>query len=81
MVYIVEFIIMIILTGIYFNFILPYCLQQLLDDSFNNLINKNMIKNVTDYDIINYINASYLHENIVVIDKINYTNNNIYIYK
>ena len=77
MIYFIEFVIMVILTGIYCNLILPYCLQQLFNDSSNNLLTKN----VTDYNIVtNYINASYLHENIVVIEKINYTNNNIYIY-
>jgi len=82
MVYFIEFIIMILLAVLYFNFILPYCLQNLLDNMSNDLPTNNFTKNINNYYNVNdYINSSYLDDNSIVISNINYTNNNIYIYK
>lgn len=79
MVCFIEFIIMTLLAVLYFNFILPYCLQNLLYEVSNDFTTKNI---TSDNDIFkNYINVSYLDDNYIVIHNINYTNNNIYIYK
>ena len=60
------------LATLYFNFILPYYYYEinLFDKPSNNFVNKKFINNITTSDTIN---------DFINIDKINYTNKNIYI--
>ena len=73
---------MTLLATLYFNFILPYSYYyyeiNLFDKTSNNLANQkfvsqNFVNNITNSD------PCYLDENFIVIDKINYTNKNVYI--
>jgi len=71
---------MILLATLYFNFILPYYQIKLFDKPYKNLVKKNFINNITNLDADNnFINISYLDEDFIVFDKINYTNKNVYI--
>lgn len=72
MLYFIEFLIMTLLATLYFNFILPYYYYEinLFDKTSNNLANQKVMNNITN---------SNADENFIVIDKINYTNKNVYI--
>jgi hypothetical protein len=78
---IIEFIIMLVLAVIYFKFILPYYINNLNKEK-NNLANEKYTTdiNITKCKIQKKITniSSYSNEDILI-DKINYTNNNIYI--
>jgi hypothetical protein len=91
---IIEFIIMMVLALIYFNVILPYYINDFNTD-FNNDFNNNLKNNLANENNENYVNndltsskdeviknctniSSYSNQDILF-DKINYTNNNIYI--
>lgn len=82
---IIEFIIMMVLGVIYFKIILPYYVNDFnndfkhdFKDDFKHDFKKNLANDKEEF-IKNCTNkTSYSNEGIII-DKINYTNNNIYI--